>query len=51
MLSTPRLDKHASQKLLRKLGLRFERLMRSPNGKRDGSRDLRLCAWREGEPR
>jgi len=51
MLSTERLDTHALQKLLRKLGLQFDRLMRSRNGKRDGSRDLRLCAWREGEPR
>jgi hypothetical protein len=49
MLSTPRLDQHAPQQQLSKLGLRFERLMRSPNSKRDGSRDLQLYAWQEGE--
>ncbi|MCV2419625.1 GNAT family N-acetyltransferase [Paucibacter sp. DJ2R-2] len=41
ILATTRLDNQASQKLLLKLGLQFERIIRSP----DGSRDLQLYAW------
>jgi RimJ/RimL family protein N-acetyltransferase len=40
ILATTRLDNVASQKLLEKLGLRFERLMRHP----EGDRDLRVYA-------
>jgi RimJ/RimL family protein N-acetyltransferase len=40
VLATTRLDNIASQKLLEKLGLRFERLMGHP----DGDRDLRVYA-------
>jgi RimJ/RimL family protein N-acetyltransferase len=40
VLATTRLDNVASQKLLEKLGLRFERVMRHP----DGDRALRLYA-------
>lgn len=44
ILATTREDNHASQKLLDKLGLRFERRIRSA----DGSRELRLYVWQEG---
>jgi len=40
ILATTRPENIASQKLLEKLGLRFERLMRHP----DGDRDLRVYA-------
>lgn len=44
ILATTREDNHASQKLLSKLGLQFERRIRSA----DGSRELLLYAWQEG---
>ena len=46
ILATTRDDNQASQKLLGKLGLQFERRIRSA----DGSRELQLYAWQESEP-